>query len=89
MIDIDSSSNSIDFSLSLSKGGCEEFSLDYFRHLLGLLEECLRDSGIGTLNVHDVGLAARFCVVLVGGACLSRTVQTAILLASTAPWERR
>ena len=41
IIDIDSSSNNIDFSLSLSKVGCEEFSQDYFRHLLGLLEECL------------------------------------------------
>ena len=34
----------------------EELNMDYFRISMGLMEKCLRDSGIDKRDVHDVVL---------------------------------
>merc|ERR1712176_485469 len=39
-----------------SRARFEELNMDYFRNSMGLVEKCLRDSGIDKRNVHEVVL---------------------------------
>ena len=60
----------IDYSCTLSRARFEELNMDYFQNSLGHVEKCLRDSGIGKQDVHEV--------VLVGGSTRIKKVQAMI-----------
>merc|ERR1712112_409408 len=59
-IEIDSLSDGIDFSCTLTRARFEELCMDYFRNSMGPVEKCLRDSGIDKKNIHEI--------VMVGGS---------------------
>ena len=69
-IEIDSLFEGIDFSCSLSRARFEVLCMDYFGNLMGLVEKCLRDSGVDERNVHEA--------VLFGGSTRIPEVQAMI-----------
>merc|ERR1712176_545928 len=69
-IEIDSLSDGIDFSCTLSRARFEELNMDYFRNSMGPVDKCLKDSGIDKKNVSEV--------VLVGGSTRIPKVQSMI-----------
>jgi len=69
-IEIDSLSDGIDYSCTLSRARFEELCMDYFRNSMTPVEKAMKDSGIDKKNIHEV--------VLVGGSTRIPKVQSLI-----------
>jgi len=69
-IEIDSLSDGIDYSCTLSRARFEELCMDYFRNSMTPVEKAMKDSGIDKKNIHEV--------VLVGGSTRIPKVQALI-----------
>ena len=68
-INLDALFQGIDFCLSITRTGFENFNMDLFSECMEIVDTCLVDSKMGKSSIHDV--------VLVGGSCRIPKVQLA------------